>query len=149
MQKARLLNLLGLVSPAANLGMVRVSPKELRYVGLVFGVALWAAAFWGWWQSVTWLIYAALGAHAALVLLGLLNPHWPEGPARAWVGFGKLLGVIFAVPMFTLLYVLVVTPTALLVRLFGKDPLDRGAEPAESYWQDHAPHPRERFERQF
>jgi hypothetical protein len=70
-------------------------------------------------------------------------------PGRLWIGFGMLLGKVVAVPLFAVLYYLVVTPTAVLVRLFVGDPLKRRAPPQASYWIDRDPVPPERFERQF
>ena len=87
--------------------------------------------------------------HYCLVLLGLLHPRLPEIPARLWLGFGVLLGKVMVYPIFTALYLLAVTPTALFVRLTGRDPLARKAPPRDSYWVDREPVPVERYERQF
>ncbi len=145
----RLLNLIGLVSPVANVAMLKLAPRELRWFGIGAGIVLWAAGGWGRVADVEWALRGSFGLHYVLVVLGLLHPRWPERVGRAWIGFGMLLGKIVAVPLFAALFYLVVTPTALLVRLSGRDPLRRKAEPDESYWQEHKPPGPERFERQF
>ncbi len=147
--RARVKNLLGLVSPVANLGMVPYAPPEERWVGLGGGFILCGLAAWGWWTDTAWGWQVGLGLHYALVLLGLLHPLWPIAPAKLWVGFGKLIGLVMEWPIFGGIYYLVVTPTALLVRLFSGDPLQRKAAPEESYWQEHVPPAKERYKRQF
>ena len=87
--------------------------------------------------------------HYALVLLGLLHPLWVEYPAKAWMAFGKAVGHVMSYPLFAILYYFAVTPTALLVRLFGKDPLRLKREDVESYWLPHEPPDHERYKRQF
>jgi hypothetical protein len=146
---ARGLNLFGLVSPVANLGMVQWSPKELRWIGVGAGVVAALAIGWGEFTHRPAVQWAAGGLHYALVLLGLIHPRLPEYPARLWIGFGRLLGKVMGVPIFVLLYLLAVTPTALVVRMFGRDPLERNAPPKDSYWIDREPVSVERYERQF
>ena len=147
--RARLENLLGLVTPVANLGMRHTAARELRWFGVGAGVVLLAATWVLGRQGRLELAGAAAAAHAALVLAGLVNPRFPEAAGRLWLRFGETLGRWMAVPIFALLYFLAVTPTALLVRLLGKDPLRRSAPRAESYWVKRHPAPPERFERQF
>lgn len=150
LRRARLLNLPGLVVPfLANLGMRETAPSELRWFGVGAGVVLTGAAAWAWSRGNLWPAASCAAAHAALVLAGLVNPRLPEVPARAWLAFGKALGRWMAYPIFTLLYFVAVTPTALLVRVLGKDPLARRGPPASSYWVRRKPSPKERFERQF
>ena len=145
----RLLNLFGLVSPAANVAMLQYSPLEMRWMGIGAGVILWALGFWAAAAGAVWVQMFAFGAHYLLVLLGLLHPRWPEIPFGGWIWFGKLLGAIFIYPVFSLIYFLAVTPLALCMRIAGKDPLRRKAPPGESYWEDHETRDPERFHRQF
>lgn len=147
--RARAWNLLGLVTPVANLGMRLTAPAELRWFGVGAGVILLGAAVWCWRAGHAGTATALAGAHVLLVLAGLVNPRFPEIPGALWIWFGKALGRWMAYPIFALLYFAVVTPTALLVRILGKDPIGRRAAPAESYWIRRDPAPKERFERQF
>ncbi len=146
---ARGINLFGLVSPAANLGMLRVARKGRRWWGLGAGVVCFLAGLYAYGRHVPWLMWTAGSVHYALVLVGMLDPRWVVPIADAWAGFGRLVGKVMAYPIFGVLYFLVVTPTALVLRAMGKDPLARRAPPSESYWSPHEPTPRERYERQF
>ena len=148
-RRARTVNLLGLVSPLANLGLRHVSPPELRSVGVVLGIALCALAGLAWWRGLHGVAYAALAAHGALVVAGLVHPRLPEPVARAWVAFGRALGHVVQAVLFTALFYVGVTPLAFVMRLLGKDPLERNAPAAESYWRERVSQSAERFERQF
>ena len=79
-----------------------------------------------WWSLIVAGVFLAL-AFAAPKLLSPLN--------RLWMRFGLLLHRIVNPLVMALLFFLVVTPIALLMRLFGKRPLHLETEPdAESYW---------------
>ncbi|MCE9638318.1 MAG: hypothetical protein K8T90_21665 [Planctomycetes bacterium] len=147
--RARVENLLGLISPISNLGMRRLAPPDLRWFGVGAGVVLWALALYGFKRGNLWLAGAAAAAHVALVLMGLVNPRLPEVPGRLWIGLGMAMGKFMAYPMFGVLYFLVVAPTAVLVRLFVGDPLKRKAPKQDSYWVDRKPGTKAQFERQF
>lgn len=146
---ARGLNVFGLVSPAANLGMVRWCTPDVRWFGVGAGVICAVGIGWGSYRDVPWLVTGGWTVHYSLVLLGLLHPLWPAAVARAWNLFGVLIGKVMIYPMFALIYYGAVTPTALLVRLLAKDPLARNAPPGESYWTKHTSPEREQYERQF
>ena len=67
---------------------------------------------------------------AALVIPGVLAPL-----NRVWTKFGLLLHRIVSPVALGILFFGVVTPTGLLMRLFGKDPLHlRPDKNAASYW---------------
>ena len=87
--KARLLNLIGLVSPAANLGMVFWSPKDLRWMGVGAGVVCTVGFAWGYHGGIDWLWLGSLYLHYGLVALGLLHPRWPEVPTGWWIGSAR------------------------------------------------------------
>lgn len=146
---ARLLNLAGLVSPVANLGMTRTAPADLRWFGVGAGVLLCGAATVAWRGGHVATAASLIALHLALVLAGLVNPLLPEIAGRAWIALGRALGHAMSYPIFAALYFLVLTPTAVLVRLFSGDPLRRSAPRAGTYWVEREAMPRDRFERQF
>ena len=147
--RARVENLLGLVTPISNLGMRRLAPPDLRWFGVGAGVVLWGLTLYASRRGNLWLAGAAAALHFALVLAGLVNPRLPEVPGRLWIRFGMAMGKVMAYPLFGVLYFLVVAPTAVLVRMFVGDPLKRKAPKQDTYWQDRKPGTKERFERQF
>ena len=54
---------------------------------------------------------------------------------RGWMRFAVILGTIMTRVLLTLVFVLVVTPIGLILRLVGKDPMHRKPDPSkETYW---------------
>lgn len=58
---------------------------------------------------------------------------------RHWMRFAKTLGRVNAIFLLTVVYFLVIGPGSLLLKLFGKDLLDRQSEKRDSYWYDKTP----------
>jgi hypothetical protein len=82
----------------------------------------------------------------ALVLAGLfllvtaLRPAWLHPLNQAWIKLGLLLGRIVNPIVMGLLFFVVVAPTALILRLLGKDPLRLSLDAStRSYWIDRRP----------
>ena len=84
-----------------------------------------------WWS----LMVSAVFFGAAVLRPGLLSPL-----NRLWLRLGLVLHRIVNPVVLGVLFYGVVTPTALLMRLMGKDPLNRRFEPsADSYWIQRRP----------
>jgi len=147
--RARAVNLLGVAPPLSNLGLLSVGRRERRWFGLGAGVVCLLAFGYSRWKGVEWIGSAAVGVYGGLVIVGLLNPPWIEKIGDAWAAFGTLLGKVMSYPMFTIVYFLAVTPTALLMRAFGKDPLGAKKRGAATYWTDHEPPTKDKYDRQF
>ncbi len=116
-----------------------VKASSERAFGIVFAavfalIGLWPLAATGGVRMWA-LIVAAVFLAAAFLAPRALKPL-----NRAWFLFGMLLHRIVSPLVMGLLFFLTVTPTAILMRLFGKDPLrlklDRAAK---SYWIERAP----------
>ena len=57
---------------------------------------------------------------------------------RKWVAFSIIIGYFISRILLTLIFFLVITPTGLLMKLFGKDPMDRKIDDQIStYWIKH------------
>jgi hypothetical protein len=149
MTRARMINALGLVPPLSNLGLLDVGRKERRWFGLGAGVVCVLAAAYSHWKDVEWIGRVVGGVYLVLLVAGLVNPLWVEKIGDAWAAFGSLLGKVMSYPMFTAVYFLAVTPTALVMRAFGKDPLGVKRRGAATYWTDHEPPTKDKYERQF
>lgn len=149
LRRARVRNLLGLVTPAANLGMFLVSPPSLRSFGVAAGVAFSAAGAWFLWRGRPAAGVPFVAAHFALVLAGLVDPRFPEIAGRAWHALGRALGVVMGFVMLPLVFWIAVTPMALLMRLCGARPLDPPRDDAETFWRPRKPRPPGGFRRQF
>ena len=82
----------------------------------------------------------ALVLSGFFVVFGLLKPAWLSPLNRYWTKLGVLMGRIVGPVVTAVLFYSVVTPTALLFRLFGKDPLRIRLDPsALSYWIERTP----------
>src|SRR5690242_9685549 len=117
----------------------QIEPSSDRSFGLMFAtifliVGLWPLVRGG---SIRWWALAVAGAFAflAVVLTAALAPL-----NRLWSNLGARLHTIAALIIMCLLFYGIVTPTAFLIRLFGKDPLrlQRDSE-AASYWIERVP----------
>ncbi len=128
-----------------------LSAKELRRFGVTVGIPLALLAGVGVWRGHTILPAVLGGAAVALGVLALLAPRllrpvhtvWMKGAhALAWFNTRVLLGVV---------YFVVMTPTGFLMRLMGRDPLDRRLKDRPSYWVERKPQPdpRPSMERRF
>lgn len=99
------------------------------------GVALAIAAYLtARRHGMTWGY--ALGACAALlVFLALVAPAILRAPADAWAVLGKLLGRVTTPILLTVVFIVIVVPLGLLMRLFGNDALRLRRDPkAATYW---------------
>ena len=74
-----------------------------------------------------------------LACLALIAPGSLSLPNRYWTALGLLLGKIVNPVVLTLLYFVVFTPIALIMRARGKDSLRLNPQPsATSYWIDQS-----------
>lgn len=110
-----------------------------RSFGVVFAVVFAIIAAWPllsggaprWW---------AAGIAAAFAVVALVIPRILAVPNRLWMKLGLLMGKIVAPIALGILFYLVFTPTGLLMRLFGKDPLKLKRDAAAAtYWVNREP----------
>ena len=77
----------------------------------------------------------ALVLAAALLLVSLAGPGLLDGPARLWLRLGRALGRVVNPVVLGILFFAVITPTALIARMLGRDPLRlRMDRDAATYW---------------
>lgn len=81
------------------------------------------------------LAAALAGCGALLVLLAFAAPAHLALPHRLWLRLGAAMAVVVNPLVVALLFVVVVTPMAIVMRLCGKRPLHLRPDPgAGSYW---------------
>ena len=68
------------------------------------------------------------------IFLGLINSKILTPLNKIWFKFGLLLGRIVSPVIIGFIFFLVVTPTALIMRLIGKDLLNLKFNKHQSYW---------------
>lgn len=119
------------------------STRQLREFGLVVGglilvVFSWLLPALHGHPPAIWPLWIGL----PLVLLGLIAPRSLRQPYRGWMALGHGLGWINSHLILGLVYLLVLQPIALVMRLLGHDPLRRRWDPAATtYRQMRQPKP--------
>lgn len=110
-----------------------------RTFGFVFAAFFLIIAAWPLLSRAGFRWWAGAIA-AAFLLVALARPQLLAGLNRQWMRFGVFLGHIVSPIALGILFYLVLTPLALVMRLAGKDPLrlrfERGAA---SYWIERKP----------
>ncbi len=82
----------------------------------------------------------ALPVAGLFLFVGILKPIWLRPLNKYWTKLGLLMGRIVSPVITAVLFYGVVTPTALLFRMLGKDPLRLSRDPeARSYWIERQP----------
>ena len=111
------------------------SKSELRkfgvimsiFVALLGGLFLWRGKGYYWCFFVISVLFLFFG----LVLPAVLRPVH-----KSWMTLSMVMGWLVSGLILIILFYLVLTPTALLLRMFGKDLLniDFTKDSSESYW---------------
>ena len=68
------------------------------------------------------------------LILGILNSNLLSPLNKLWFKFGLLLGKVVSPLIMGIIFFLVVTPTALIMRIIGKDLLSLKFNNKKSYW---------------
>ncbi len=110
------------------------SRKDVRKFGLLFSaVGIVIAGITYFRQSDIWPVFLALAAFfllAALLAVPLLRPVY-----TGWMKFAFILGWVNTRIILGIAFFLVLTPIGVLIRLFGKNPVDiRVERDRGSYW---------------
>jgi len=85
--------------------------------------------------AVTPVSLLLFGAGAALLLIGIIAPARLSALNRLWLQLGSAMAKVVNPIVLALLFLLAVTPMALVMRLLGKRPLRLMPDPAAaSYW---------------
>ncbi|HUI80269.1 MAG TPA: SxtJ family membrane protein [Bryobacteraceae bacterium] len=106
-----------------------------RSFGLLLGGVFFLLGLLRWFRGgqIRWW---AVAAATVSLLLSLAFPAVLRSPKRAWLFLSYLLGRVINPIVLNLLFFVVITPAALLVRLTGRDPLCLKRDPnASSYWR--------------
>ena len=105
-----------------------------RSFGLVFFIVLMIIGLWPLKNNGDLNLYIVFLSMPFLIL-GLLNSKLLNPLNLLWFKFGMLLGSIVAPIVMGVVFFLVVTPTGLIMRMFGKKLLDSKFEKGKkSYW---------------
>jgi hypothetical protein len=59
----------------------------------------------------------------------------------SWTRTFEAVGALWSAVILSVVYFVSVAGVSVFMKLFGKDPLDRGLEPEPSFWRAHEPNP--------
>ena len=110
-----------------------------RSFGTLFVVVFAVIGAYGWWRggaAYPW----ALALSALTLLLTLAKPDWLAPANRAWMKLAEILHRIVSPVALGIVFFGVLTPMGVVMRLFGRDAMQRRFEPsARTYWIERDP----------
>ena len=117
----------------------RTDRRELRRFGVVVGgmlglIGLWPSIVRGE-QLRSWMVGLAI----ALIVPAFVAPRMLAPAHRAWMVLGDALGWINTRLVLGVIFFGVVTPTGIVLRLVGRDPMRRVADPRASTYRVSRP----------
>ena len=131
---------------------INLDKKQIRTFGLGLAVILTVFALWNYYKghmttSVILLTLGTTSASSAILFQPVIKPVYivfmKISHVLGWINTRILLGLIFYV---------VITPIGFVIKIFGKDLLDRKIEPdKQSYWikREKVHTEKSRYEKQF
>jgi hypothetical protein len=129
------------------------STKDLRSFGFTFGAVAVVFALLLTWRGRTVSARGFALFAVSFFLVGALTPALLRPFHGPWMKFAEILGYINTRILLGLCFFVGVTPTGLLMRLAGKDPMSRSFKRKgdASYWTKAPPHADgvRHFDRQF
>jgi hypothetical protein len=86
---------------------------------------------------------SVLGFACSVVVIELLFRRLaPKSAAyKRWTRFFEGIGKVWTAVILSIVYVFSVGPVSLVMRLVGRDPLDRKLDHEASFWHTHEPNP--------
>ena len=111
-----------------------IPKKTLRQFGFLICFTFpfligWFLPFLGGHPFRVWTLFISMPAG----ILGILRPGLLLYPYRAWMKLGHILGWLNSHIILGLVFLIVLQPIALIMRIFGHDPLKRKKLSKKSY----------------
>ena len=125
--------------------------KQIRLFGLIALIFFGCLCNLGIWYNKPGPTYL-FGTLSTLGLGFIVLPHLLESVYVAWLKIAQFLGRVVTTLILTLAYYLVITPAALIKRIFGGTPLPiKPDKNASSYWvsRKEAVQSKEQFSKRF
>ncbi len=128
-----------------------VDDATARKSALTVGAVFLLIAAWNVYKGRPTVYGITGGAGALLLLTGLLFPAAARSFHFGWMKIAGVLGWINSRILLGVVFYGIMTPMGLVMRLFGRDPLDRRGPKRETYWikRERTRQPPEQFERLF
>ena len=125
----------------------KIKISSNKSFGIVFFTVFLIIAIWpllNGHEIRSWSLIISI----VFLLLGILNSKILTPLNKIWFKFGILLGSVIAPIIMSIIFFLVVTPTSLLMKLFGKDILGIKKNRSKSYWVEKSG-PKSKMKNQF
>lgn len=111
-----------------------VSKKILREFGLLIGFAFpfllgWIIPVLGGHSFRIWTLWISFPS----IILAISKPKLLLYPYKAWMKLGHILGWVNSRIILGLVYIIILQPIALIMRIYGHDPLRIKNFPQKSY----------------
>jgi hypothetical protein len=113
-------------------------PSNTKF-GWFFAAVFAALAAYGFWKDWSLVFIVAMIVAVLFVAATLSAPQILTPLNRLWYGLGLLLGKIVSPIVLGIIFFVLITPTSLITRLFGRDELKMKKRYVESYWVDRSP----------
>ena len=113
---------------------VYIAKKQLREFGLLVGFGFpiligWLLPFFAGHGFRTWTLWVGIPS----CILGLAAPRLLYYPYKAWMALGHLLGWTNSRIILGLVFLFVLQPIAIIMKLFSYDPLRKKKSDQKSY----------------
>lgn len=127
------------------------SPRTLRQFSLAAAVFAALVGYFAFARTGSWTTAVVIWAAGAVVAaLGLARPPCVRGVYLCTSYIAAPIGIVVSLIILAIVYYIVVTPIGVVIRFLGRDPLQRGRDPAaETYWQQRKEMSPDRYFRQF
>lgn len=131
-----------------NSSLTEFTAKDGRKFAFPVGIAfLLLAGILFWQEHVTaYRITGALGG--ALILAGAVIPGYLGPVYRGWMEMALAISKVTTPIFMGIVYIFVLTPTGLIMRVLGKKPIRHEAKDG-TFWQSTEGRPRSDLRRQF
>ena len=117
------------------------SRRELLVFGSLFALFFGLIGGLIWWKfEAPTAAYVVWSIAAAITIVFYALPPIRKPIYLAWIHLAFPIGWVISHVAMALIYYLVFTPIGLIMRLFGRDPMERRFDRgAETYWTPHQP----------
>ncbi|MDC1095768.1 SxtJ family membrane protein [Pelagibacteraceae bacterium] len=101
--------------------------------GILFFIVFLFVGFWPTIEGQSIRIWSII-ISLTFLTLGIFNSKILTPLNNSWIKLGEILGKIIAPIVMALIYFTVLTPISLIIRIFGKDLLEKKFSKKNSYW---------------
>tara|TARA_Y100000768_G_C23414380_1_gene423268 strand:- start:88 stop:468 length:381 start_codon:yes stop_codon:yes gene_type:complete len=116
---------------------MKIKVSSNRSFGIVFFVVFLIVALWPLKNNLDIRIWSLIISFIFLIL-GIFNSKLLSPLNKIWFKFGILLGRIISPIVMGIIFFIVVTPTAIILKIFRKDVLSLKKSNSNSYWKKKA-----------